>query len=285
MEQDKSYLESMITSQSASSPAMGDHGVAAAPGAQQTELQGLLTEESDLTRRYTDDYPDVVAVRRKIKNLRAQMAETPAVTSAPTTASSTPSRNDSQAVQQLRAQLRSLEQGIQLKRHEQAMTAAQVRMYQDRISQSPTVLEEYKNITRDYETAQGFYDDLLKKMNQSKMATDLERRQQGEQFSVMDQPNLPDSPTFPKRGVFIGAGLFAGLALGLMLVAWREYRDTAMRSERDVWAFTKLPTLGVIALSMNELGLPATSSGSKWGLGRRKKTEIQAGKPLANTNG
>ncbi len=89
------------------------------------------------------------------------------------------------------------------------MIQNQVRIYQDRISSSPMVQEEYKNITRDYQTAQAFYDDLLKKMNQSKMATDLERRQQGEQFSVMDQPNLPEGPTFPKRGVFVGAG-FAG---------------------------------------------------------------------------
>ena len=29
-------------------------------------------------------------------------------------------------------------------------------------------------------------------MNQSKMATDLERRQQGEQFKLMDEPNLPE---------------------------------------------------------------------------------------------
>ncbi|HEX2918465.1 MAG TPA: GNVR domain-containing protein, partial [Edaphobacter sp.] len=156
----------------------------------------------------------------------------------------------------------------------------QIRTYQDRISSSPMVLEEYKNITRDYQTAQAFYDDLLKKMNESKMATDLERRQQGEQFSVMDQPNLPDSPTFPKRGVFIGAGFVAGLILGTILVAWREYRDTVMRSERDVWAFTKLPTLGVIAFSMNDPDQPPP--GGRWGLGRRK-SELQAGKPLVNT--
>jgi capsular polysaccharide biosynthesis protein len=146
------------------------------------------------------------------------------------------------------------------------------------------VLEEYKNITRDYQTAQGFYDDLLKKMNQSKMATDLERRQQGEQFSVMDQPNLPDSPTFPRRDVFVGAGFMAGLILGMILVAWREYRDTSMRTERDVWAFTKLPTLGVISFSLNEPGI-VTPAGGRWGLGRRKKAELQAGKPLANTGG
>ena len=72
-------------------------------------------------------------------------------------------------------------------------------MYQDRIQSSPAVQEQYKKLTRDYQTAQKFYDDLLNKMNQSKMATDLERRQQGEQFRVMDEPNLPEAPTFPKR--------------------------------------------------------------------------------------
>lgn len=283
MEQDKSYTESMIVQQQSFAPS-GEHG-AAAPGAQQAQLQTLLTEESELTRRYTDDYPDVVAVRRRIKEVRAQIAEAPAASSTPAPTSTTPNRNDSPAVQQLRAQLRSLEQGIQAKRHDQALISSQVRTYQDRISASPGVLEEYKNITRDYETAQGFYDDLLKKMNQSKMATDLEHRQQGEQFSVMDQPNLPDSPMFPKRGVFVGAGFMAGLILGTMLVAWREYRDTAVRSERDVWAFTKLPTLGVISFSVNNPEGPAPSAG-RWPRARRnKKTELQAGKPLMNAGG
>jgi polysaccharide chain length determinant protein (PEP-CTERM system associated) len=282
MEQDKSYTESMMAQQQSFSQST-DHG-ASAPGARQVELQNLLNEESDLTRRYTDDYPDVVAVRRRIKELRAKIAAEPPAPSTPaTSASTTPNRNDSPALQQLRAQLRSLDQGIQAKRHDQALLSSQIRMYQDRISASPMVLEEYKNITRDYQTAQGFYDDLLKKMNQSKMATDLERRQQGEQFSVMDQPNLPDSPMFPRRGVFVGAGFMAGLFLGTMLVAWREYRDTVMRSERDVWAFTKLPTLGVISFSLNDPDAPP-SGGHRWGLGRRK-SELQAGKPLVNTGG
>lgn len=281
MEQDKSYTESMLAAQQSMAPS-GDHS-SAGPGALQAQLQTLQNEEADLTRRYTDDYPDVVAVRRRIKDLQAKIEAEPTSPAAPASASTAPSRNDSPAVQQLRAQLRSLEQGIQSKRHDQAVVSSQIRMYQDRISSSPMVLEEYKNITRDYQTAQAFYDDLLKKMNQSKMATDLERRQQGEQFSVMDQPNLPDSPMFPKRGVFVGAGFMAGLILGTMLVTWREYRDTVMRSERDVWAFTKLPTLGVISFSTNDPNAPP-SGGRRWGL-RRRTSELQAGKPLVNTGG
>jgi capsular polysaccharide biosynthesis protein len=86
-------------------------------------------------------------------------------------------------------------------------------------------------------------------MNNSQMATDLEKRQQGEQFTVMDAANLPDAPFSPKRNLFLGSGAGFGLVLGLAIAALLEYRDTSLRSDRDVWAFTKLPTLGVIGYS------------------------------------
>jgi hypothetical protein len=65
----------------------------------------------------------------------------------------------------------------------------------------------------------------------------------------LDPANLPDNPTFPKRRIFASGGLAGGLALGLLFVALLEYRDTALRTERDIWAFTQLPTLAVIAWS------------------------------------
>src|SRR5215469_11900018 len=281
MEQDKSYMEALITQQQSMATPSVSEKVGTLPNTQQVELQTLLNEEADLSKRYTDNYPDVVAVRRRIKEVRAQIAAAPPAP-APAAApdikpSSTPGHNDSLALGQLRAQLRSLDQGIQAKRHEQALIQNQVGVYQARISSSPQIQEEYKTLTRDYSTAQGFYDQLLKNFNQSKMATDLERRQQGEQFSVMDQPNLPDSPTFPKRAVFVGAGLMGGLVLGILFVAWREYRDTALRSERDVWAFTKLPTLGVISFSVEVM---ESSKPSRWRFGKRRNETHAAGKPL-----
>jgi polysaccharide chain length determinant protein (PEP-CTERM system associated) len=279
MEQDKSYEEAMLAQQQSMSAQMSDHGNVA-PQAQQADLQALLAEEADLTKRYTDDYPDVVAVRRKIKEMRKEMAAAPPA--APAATPSTPNRSDSIAVQQLRAQLRALEQGITLKKHDQASLQGQIRMYQDRISSSPLVQEEYKALTRDYTTAQAFYDDLLKKMNDSKMATDLEKRQQGEQFRVMDEPNLPDSPSFPNRNVFAGAGLASGLCLGLLIVALIEYKDTSLRSERDIWAFTKLPTLSVIAFAGETEQAKAKRGWKFW---RRKPNMAAAGKPLVNAGG
>lgn len=275
LEQDKSYEEAMLAQQTASqSSAVSSGGVA--PQAQQSELDALLSQEAELTARYTDDYPDVVAVRRKIKELRAQMAAAPPPTKP--SSISAPNAHDSLSVQQLRAQLRSVEQGIVQKKHDQSQIQNQIRSYQGRIESTPGVQEQFKNITRDHATAQQFYDDLLNKMNLAKMGTDLEKRQQGENFKVMDEPNLPESPTFPNRLIFALGGFVGGLVIGLAIVALIEYRDTAVRSERDIWAFTKLPTLAVIGFSGDEVPVPTKR---RWPF--RRQPDLAADtKPLVN---
>ncbi|RXH54589.1 GumC family protein [Granulicella sibirica] len=248
MEQDKTYQESMLSQIAQSAPAGASPTQAATPQAQETELLALQSQEAELLAHYTPEHPDVIAVRHKIADIRRSMER---ASQAPVSAGgvSAPSRYDPLPVQQLRAQIHSADIGIQAKRREQQQIESQVHTYQDRIQSSPLVEEQYKQLTRDYDTAQKFYDDLLTKMNHSKMATDLEKRQQGEQFRVMDEPNLPEAPTFPKKWIFGLGGLFGGLLFGLAITAFLEYKDTSIRSERDIWAFTKLPTLAVIEYS------------------------------------
>jgi polysaccharide chain length determinant protein (PEP-CTERM system associated) len=280
LEQNRTYAESMMTLQQQNLPSAATEHGGMGQSALQTELQQLLTQESDLASRYTDDYPDVVAVRRKIAEVRQKIADAPppaATTPLATTAKPT----DSVSMQQFRLQLKAMDQDIAAKKKDQAAIQAQLHLYQDRVASSPGVEEEYKAITRDNATAQEFYQGLLKKMQDSKMAVDLEKRQQGEQFRVMDEPNLPETPSSPKRQVFVAGGLGAGLGLGLLIVALLEYMDTALRSERDVWAFTKLPTLGVIAFN----GDPGLAKPKRKWFGRRTP-ELPAGtKPLMNTGG
>ena len=97
----------------------------------------------------------------------------------------------------------------------------------------------------------------------------------------MDEPNLPESPSSPKRSVFVMGGLLLGLGFGLAIVALLEYLDTAIRSERDIWAFTKLPTLGVIGLTGESE--PVVAKRKLFGRG---SPDIAAGgKPLMNAGG
>ena len=168
-----------------------------------------------------------------------------------------------------------------MKKRDQASIQTQLHLYQERVASSPEVEEEYKSITRDNQTAQTFYDELRNKIQTAKMAVDLEKRQQGEQFRVMDEPNLPEAPSSPKRAVYVSGGLAAGLFLGLLIVGSLEYLDTAVRSERDIWAFTKLPTLGVIGFN----GQPElVTLRRRWF--RRRSPDLTAGaKPLMNAGG
>ena len=105
-------------------------------------------------------------------------------------------------IQNLRAQIFQLEQGIKQRTAQQEEIQRQIKLYQARVQSSPTIEQEYKELTRDYQTALAFYNDLLINGDQSSMANDLERRQQGEQFQVLDPANLPDKPSFPNKQLF-----------------------------------------------------------------------------------
>jgi polysaccharide chain length determinant protein (PEP-CTERM system associated) len=275
LENDKTLVESMLAQESRQTPAAP--GMRSTPQADTLELQRLQDKEADLKTRYTPDYPDVVAVQRQIDDLKKQMAAAPAASAAATPA---PTRYDSPGTMQLRAQLTAMTQSITQKKQQQGELQAQIRQYQSKIQSTPLVEAKMKDLTRDHAQAQDFYDSLLAKMNQSQMATDLERRQEGENFKIMDDANLPDAPTFPKRGMFAAGGFVLGLGLGVLFIAFLEYKDKSLRTERDVWTFTKLPTLATIALIHDAKG-KTRGSASKL----LKKNASPTNKSLANAGG
>ena len=84
------------------------------------------------------------------------------------------------------------------------------------------------------------------------MAAALERRQIGEQFRVIDAARLPERPISPNRPRLRMLGAVGGLALGLVLIAFFEYRDTSVRTDDDVTVSLALPVLAVIPLMFTE---------------------------------
>jgi polysaccharide chain length determinant protein (PEP-CTERM system associated) len=243
MQQNITFLQAMISQQS-EEQASAPGGVVGVQDDRKRELQSLIDQKKALDAQYTPDYPDVIAISRKIADLQAEIAQSPVQAAA--VAAAAPS-SDSPQLQQLKAQLRAAQQSMADERQQQAHIEQEIRTYEGRIESTPRVDEEYKQITRDHDTALQFYNSLLAKMNESSMATALEQRNQGEQFRVIDPPNLPDEPSFPNRVVFAAGGLAGGMILGLLLAGLFEYRDTSLRNEKDVWAFTKLPTLAMIS--------------------------------------
>lgn len=273
LQMDETVTESAI-SQQEQELSSADSGAGVSEDTLQTQLKDAITQKNQLAAIYTPDYPDVAAMQRKIDNLRKEIAKEAVKPEKPKTAQAPP---DTPQLRQLKAQLHMEQQSMAAAKQEQNQLQQQLRFYEARIQASPQIEEEYKQITRDHDTALKFYNTLLAKMNESSMATALEQRQEGEQFRVMDAPNLPDAPVFPNHLKFAGGGLAGGLMVGLLLTALLEYRDTSLRSERDIWAFTKLPTLGVIGY-IDDLAHPLAGA-------MRDRNDARKSQPLESSNG
>jgi polysaccharide chain length determinant protein (PEP-CTERM system associated) len=269
LEQSTTLLQAMVNqevlNQKNAEPAVGGVTV----DERRAELKVLINQRNELLNQYSAEYPDVVSINRKISDLQAAIAH-PVVDPA-AVATQPKNQKDSPELFQLKTQLRGEQQNLAAAKQEQTRIQDQIKVVQGRIEASPAIEEEYKQVTRDHETALQFYNSLLAKMNESSMATALEHRQQGEQFHVMDAPNLPDAPTFPNPYIFAGCGLFGGIMIGVFIAAWLEYRDTTLRNEKDIWAFTKLPTLATISF-INGLPQPTKDRKSVWPFSRPPKT-------------
>ena len=245
LEQSKSVGETLLAQQVQTATAPTP--VTQQPQVLQKELDDLLAQQADLEAHYTPDYPDVKAGLRKIADKRREI--TKAESAPPPVPVPLAPHQDTAGAAQIRATLRGYDQAIAAKHKQQDGLQAEIRGYQGRVQASPEVAAEYKELTRGYQTAQDFYNQLQQKKNQSQMTTDLEHRMQGEVFTVLDPANLPPEPVFPKQINFAVGGLGGGIALGLLISGLLEYKDTALMTERDVWEFTQLPTLAVIAWS------------------------------------
>ncbi len=241
-QQDKSFAESMLAQQVAAWQAAQ---TGTNPETMDRQLTALQTQLANLQARYTDDYPDVVKTKNEIAALQKKIAESDVPKTAGTGKSSRTAAEPAQ-IAQLRAQVHTTDQVIAEKTREQEKIQQEIRVYQDRVQSSPVVEQQYKELTRDYQTALDFYNDLLKKRDQSAMAADLERHQEGENFSILDPANLPDKPSFPNHPLFALGGFAGGLGLGIGLAFFLESRDTSFRTERDVEIALRLPVLAIV---------------------------------------
>jgi polysaccharide biosynthesis transport protein len=255
--QQRVYLQTLIeqyravhtTSRSADGTPTGLAGV-------DQELARLRSKLADLGSRYTDHYPEVENLKEQIgkteKTRGVLVAELKTKGSSGkqfddgTATGDTTDPSQNSASLQLESQLHANQAEIANREQAIAGLKARVNSYQDRLNSSPAREQELADLTRGYDQSKANYDDLLKKQNESAMATSMEQMQQGERFSMLDPPSLPLKPDFPNRLKFCGIGLGVGFVLGLLVAGGFEVMDNRMHSEKEIKTLLPMAILSEI---------------------------------------
>jgi len=258
-QQDKAMTESMLASQLAAWKAVNRGDTPAETLDQQ--LSALQDQLNALEARYTSDHPDVIKARNQIEQLKRRMAEAPKGKSAQ--ANTQANAIEPSAIQQYRARLRQDDLDISNLIKQQGKIQNQISVLQGKIQSTPAVEQQFKELTRNYQTALDGYNDLLKKHDQSAIARDLNRQQQGENLRVLDPPSLPMTPSFPKKPVFAGVGAGAGLMLGLAILYMLAAFDPSMHTEHDVEVCLQLPVLAMLPNVAPAGRVPSNNDGNR----------------------
>lgn len=270
-QQDKTFAEGTLSQQITAWKASLN---TTSPQAMDQQMAALQSQLLQAESRYTEDHPDVIKLKRDVAEMKKKMQEASAA-AVTTEDTSKASASEPPEIRQLRLQIHQYDQVISAATRDQGRLQQQIVSYQGKVAISPTVEEQYKVLTRDYDTAQKNYQDLLAKRSASETTQDVEKSQLGEQFQLLGPADLPDAPSFPKRWLFGVGGLGAGLGLGLGLAFLFELKDDSIRTESDIEAVLELPTL--IAMpwvgSTSETG-NGTGNSSFW----RKSKEPEAEK-------
>jgi uncharacterized protein involved in exopolysaccharide biosynthesis len=227
----------------------------AVPARQQLEAARATLAQLEL--RLSPEHPDVVRTKHLIESLEQQVADEDlrrAVSpeaAAPTSVSPEEVRRRDK-LREMRAEIESLDRQVAFKEGEERNLRAEVAGYQARLEAIPGIESEWLALTRDHDTLQTSYRELLSKSENSKMAASLEQRQIGEQFRILDPPRLPLKPYSPNRLKINLLGLLAGLVLAVGLLAVGEYRDVSLRSEADVQDAVGLPVLVLLPFATTD---------------------------------
>jgi polysaccharide chain length determinant protein (PEP-CTERM system associated) len=209
-----------------------------------TAQQSLIAVETKLK----PDHPDVKRLRRTVQDLRERVEAARlegTLASRPTTAVVMDYAKRKRLLD-AKAELDNLDREIKAKLAEEQRLHSVQGMYQARIEATPVREAELASLTRDYETLQAQYRGLLQKKEESEISANLEKRQIGEQFKILDPARMPERPESPNRPRLYLIAVLAALAIGIGLATTAEYFDRTLRTEADVRSALNLMVLATV---------------------------------------
>lgn len=227
-----SELNSQATSREPSVVVISGNQQANQENASPAELRSQLEA---LQSRYTDKHPDIQRLKKQIADLETKASENAAQNGASGLSNRIPF--------EMRQQISEAQREVQLIEGEIEALRVQISDYQTRVENIPKREQELLGLRRDYENIQTTYESLLSRKLEADIAVNMERKQKGEQFRIVDPARVPQRPIEPNLKKLFLFTIAGGLGLGLGLALLLEFGIPSYRRPDEIEAQYELPVL------------------------------------------
>ncbi len=226
-ESDASYWKNQaLTASTMSSP-----GDTASPGHRLRTLE--IERGSLLARGFTNRHPDVVRVEAEINLLQSQLASSEGDEDAPRSLGEQNARSE-----QGRAELRAAAAREDIDRLRETISDLEARL-----AATATVAEQLDGLGRQYDHLYRSYQDFSNRLQQASVQADMERRQLGERFRILEPAEPAPEPSSPNRILLLTLGAILGLAIGAGVGLAAEVSDSSVHTSSELQAALGIPVL------------------------------------------
>ncbi len=225
--------EAFYRQQALNSAGAGGTEDAASPSHRLQLLQ--LAVDEYRSRGFTDKHPDVIVAQQEIAALRERIEEEGATEAPISVVQQNAEAERRRAALRVTATAREIEQ-----------LRGQIDALQTKLAATPRVAEQLDGLRREYEHLLGSYRKFSSKRLDAAVAANMERRQKGEQFRVLEAAFPAPKPYSPNRPLILVLGFVVGLALGGGLGLLLEAMDSSFHDARALRKALRVPVLASI---------------------------------------
>jgi uncharacterized protein involved in exopolysaccharide biosynthesis len=201
------------------------------------QLAGALT-------RYTPEHPDVIRLQREVDKLEKEALSDASMG----LGIAERAHADNPVYIQVKGQLDALNVDNQNAIKKRDELKAKLEDYEKRMAQSPDVERQYRELSRQLESAQLKYQEILSKQTEAQVSQNLETERKGEKFTLIEPPQPPEKPISPNRVLILAIGLVLAVAAGVGAVIARDALDASVRGPSDIRELLEVPALASIPI-------------------------------------
>lgn len=221
---------------------MRSAGILGMPGdetnpARRLELRKLQLAEFE-SLNYTDKHPDIMQTRREIASLEAMVE---AGTEEDGEAGSSSLLHQQMQAEVLRVEARAAAAGDEVGRVNDLATEIE-----ELVLATPRVAEQLDALTREYDHLRSSFQDFSNRHLEATVQAQLERRQLGEQFRVLETAFVAPEASAPNRPLLLSLGALLGIIAGISMAVLVEASDSSAHDARSLQKRFQLPVLVAI---------------------------------------